>query len=165
MIYKQANTLQMVAEFHELFDQPILSKPQIPELDRAKLRVSLMQEELDELNKAIDDWNLLEVADALWDLEYVLMWSILEFGLWSYFGDVFEDIHSSNMSKLCDSIEQAEETIKRYKSNKWWEYTYKERWNKFVILREDGKVIKSIYYKPIDITKILKINTKKSATK
>ncbi len=138
-----------------LLDQPILSTPQIPDISRAKLRVKLIQEELDELNKAIDDNDLIEVADALADLEYVVAWSILEFGLGSKFADIFEWVHDSNMTKLCNNITEAQDTINRYISNIWWKYIYEARWDKFAVIREDWKAIKSIYYKPVNISQIL----------
>ena len=154
-ILKQANTLNMVYEFHNIFGQPILNEITIPDKERCKLRISLIQEELNELQAAIDNNDIIEVADAFADLEYVLMWSVLEFWLWWKFGEIFEAVHSSNMSKLCDTVKQAEETIAWYIANKWWSYTYKQKWNKFVVYRDDGKVIKSIYYKPVDIKNII----------
>ena len=71
----------MVTEFHTLFDSPILDTPQIPDLKRAQLRVALLQEELNELQEAINTDDLVEVADAFADLQYVLSGAILEFGL------------------------------------------------------------------------------------
>ena len=76
---QEAQALTMVSDFHRLFDAPILDIPQIPDLKRATLRVSLLQEELDEFKDAITDNNLVEVADALGDLQYVLSGAILEF--------------------------------------------------------------------------------------
>jgi predicted HAD superfamily Cof-like phosphohydrolase len=76
---QEPQTLTMVSEFHKLFDAPILDIPQIPDLKRAKLRVSLIQEELNELQEAIDNNDLVEIADALGDLQYVLSGTILEF--------------------------------------------------------------------------------------
>jgi predicted HAD superfamily Cof-like phosphohydrolase len=76
---KEAQSLTMVSQFHQLFDAPILDVPQIPSLERAQLRVSLLQEELNEFKQAIEDNNLVEVADALADIQYVLAGAALEF--------------------------------------------------------------------------------------
>ena len=54
---EKLDSLNQVAEFHKTFNAPILDTPQIPSKERATLRVSLLQEELDELKKAIKDKN------------------------------------------------------------------------------------------------------------
>ena len=79
--YKEPNGLNDVAKFHDTFSLPIEEKPIIPDSKRCELRVSLLQEELNELKEAIEDNDLVEVADALCDLQYVLSGAILEFGL------------------------------------------------------------------------------------
>ena len=79
------DSLNQVAKFHTTFKHPILSAPQIPSTTRCNLRVSLLQEELNELKEAILTNDLVEVADALCDIQYVLSGAVLEFGL----GDKF----------------------------------------------------------------------------
>jgi predicted HAD superfamily Cof-like phosphohydrolase len=101
------DSLNQVAEFHKTFNAPILDTPQIPSKERADLRVSLLQEELDELKKAIEDNDLVEVADALCDLQYVLSGAVLEFGLGEKFVELFNEVQRSNMSKACDNEIQA----------------------------------------------------------
>ena len=96
---EKLDSLNQVAEFHKTFNAPILDTPQIPSKERAALRVSLLQEELDELKKAIEDNDLVEVADALCDLQYVLSGAVLEFGLGEKFVELFNEVHRSNMSK------------------------------------------------------------------
>jgi predicted HAD superfamily Cof-like phosphohydrolase len=78
---KEAQSLTMVSQFHQSFDAPILDTPQIPSSDRCKLRVSLLQEELNEFSEAISNGDLVEAADALADMQYVLAGAVLEFGL------------------------------------------------------------------------------------
>ena len=92
--------LDKVAEFHKAFSHPIEPKPILPDMKRQLLRVELIREELAELELAIQEENLVEVADALGDLEYVVLGSVLEFGLKSKFNEIFTEIHNSNMSKL-----------------------------------------------------------------
>lgn len=153
---QEAQSLNMVSEFHTLFDAPILSEPQIPSLDRANLRVSLIQEELNELKDAIASNDLTEVVDALTDLQYVLSGSILEFGLWDRFADVFAEVHRSNMSKACHSLQEAEATVEYYKTEKSTESYIVTKWDQYLVLRkEDNKVLKSINYSPADINKFL----------
>ena len=78
---KKIDALNQVAEFHKTFNAPILETPQIPSEQRCQLRVDLLQEELDELSQALKDKDLVEVADALCDIQYVLSGAVLEFGL------------------------------------------------------------------------------------
>src|SRR5690606_25647379 len=104
-------TLTAVAEFHKTFKHPILATPQIPSEQRCKLRVSMIAEELKELEEAIANKDLVEVADALCDIQYVLSGAVLEFGLADKFAALFDEVQRSNMSKACKSIEEAEKTI------------------------------------------------------
>ena len=62
---EKLDSLNQVAEFHKTFNAPILDTPQIPSKERAALRVSLLQEELDELKKAIEDNDLVDQFQLL----------------------------------------------------------------------------------------------------
>ncbi len=68
----EPQALNKVKEFHELFDSYIGSKPAIPEANIANFRVNILQEELNELKTAIENNDIVEAADALADLQYVL---------------------------------------------------------------------------------------------
>ena len=59
------DSLNLVAEFHRTFQHPILVAPAIPEEKRCQLRVALLAEELKELEEAIANKNLVEIADAI----------------------------------------------------------------------------------------------------
>ena len=59
-------SLSSVALFHETFKHPILPQPTIPSETRCALRVSLLAEELKELEEAIENKDLVEIADALY---------------------------------------------------------------------------------------------------
>ena len=112
--YNEPNGLNDVAKFHETFQLPVLDTPQIPSADRCALRINLLQEELNELKEAIAANDLVEVADALCDLQYVLSGAIHEFGLGEKFKTLFDEVQRSNMSKACKSREEAEETVRAY---------------------------------------------------
>lgn len=149
------DSLNQVAEFHTTFKAPILDTPQIPSADRCNLRVELLQEELDELKQAITDNNIVEVADALCDLQYVLSGAVLEFGLGEKFVELFNEVQRSNMSKTCDNEAQAQETVDFYTS-KDVESFYEKSGEKFNVYRKaDHKVLKSKYYSPADLAQIL----------
>jgi predicted HAD superfamily Cof-like phosphohydrolase len=121
--------LKNVNEFHQAFGVNVLENPEIPEKERCELRQNILQEEVDELKKAWEEGNIVEVADALADIHYVLMGTVLEFGLQDKYEEIFKEVHRSNMSKL--DI------------------------NGKPIYREDGKVIKSVLYTRPEIADIL----------
>lgn len=150
------NYIEMVAEFHKTFQAPILSTPQIPSADRCKLRVSLLQEELNELQEAIDNNDLVEIADALADLQYVLSGAILEFGLGEKFNELFNEVQRSNMSKACENEVVAQSTVEHYKQKDGTESDYKEVNGKYIVYRnEDNKVLKSVNYSPANLPGII----------
>ena len=146
---EKIDALNKVAEFHQTFNHPILETPSIPSEERGKLRVSLLAEELKELEAAIKENNIVEVADALCDLQYVLAGAILEFGLGKNFPALFNEVHRSNMSKACKTREEAEETIKFFKEKQNVESYYTESDDIFLVYRKsDNKTLKSVNYSP-----------------
>jgi predicted HAD superfamily Cof-like phosphohydrolase len=148
--------IDSVKEFHKTFGHPVIDKPAIPSSDRCKLRVSLIREELEEFEKAIENNDLVEVADALCDLQYVLAGAILEFGLGNKFLPLFREVQRSNMSKACNSIREADDTIKFYKEQHNIDCIFKEVSNKFLVYRlSDNKIMKSIYYSPANLSSLL----------
>ena len=116
-----------------------------------------MAEELDELKEAIAANDLVEIADALCDLQYVLSGAVLEFGLGEKFVDLFNEVQRSNMSKACQSLEEAEYTVKFYQDKDGTEAEIKEENGVWKVFRKsDNKVLKSINYSPADLVSILK---------
>jgi predicted HAD superfamily Cof-like phosphohydrolase len=152
---KDPQSLSAVARFHQTFKHPVVSDPGILSPARCQLRVSLIREELRELEAAIADQNLVEVADALCDIQYVLSGAILEFGLADKFQALFDEVQRSNMSKACKNRQEAEETVNHYKQQGTDCY-YVESDGAFLVYRsEDNKTLKSIHYSPADIASIL----------
>lgn len=147
--------LKKVKEFQKTFDLPVLNEPTIPSKDRCDLRVSLLQEELDELKKAIDENDIVEVFDAYCDLLYILGGSILEFGMQDKFDSGFDEVHRSNMSKACVTLQDTLATISHYKKKDGVESNYFEKEGQYIIKRTDGKLLKSINYSPADLKKII----------
>ena len=87
-----------VGVFMKTFGQEIKNKPSFSTKKINQLRISLIQEELDELKEAMANNNLLEVADALTDLLYVTYGAGHAFGI--DLDKCFEEVQNSNMSKL-----------------------------------------------------------------
>ena len=154
--FKEANALSDVAAFHNLFGAPVLDSPQIPSEDRCALRVNLLQEELNELKEAIEANDLVEVADALADIQYVLSGAILEFGLGDKFKALFDEVQRSNMSKACSSEEEAKATQAHYADRDGTQSTIAQKGDQWMVYRQgDNKVLKSVNYSPADLPKIL----------
>lgn len=152
MNFEEPNALNSVAEFHETFGLPVLEEPRLIPEDRAALRVNLLQEELKELLTAIQNDDLVEIADAFCDLQYVLSGAILEYGMGERFKKLFDEVHRSNMSKTCHTEEEAEETIRHYLERKGETGYFEKRQDKYIVYREsDGKVLKSIKYSEADL--------------
>ncbi|MGL4630778.1 MAG: hypothetical protein ACRCVT_06175 [Leadbetterella sp.] len=149
------DSLNQVAEFHKTFKHPILAKPQIPSEKRAQLRVDLITEELRELQEAIANHDIVEIADALCDIQYVLSGAILEFGLGEKFKELFDEVQRSNMSKACSSEKEALDTIELYRSKGTEAYFQKDGEFYLVYRKEDNKTLKSIAYSPADLKSIL----------
>lgn len=153
---QKIDSLNQVAEFHRIFKAPILKTPQIPSADRCELRISLIAEELRELQEAINNQDLIEVADALCDIQYVLSGAVLEFGLGDKFVDLFNEVQRSNISKACSSYEEAEATVAHYAQKDGTAAEIMQDGNKFLVYRIlDNKVLKSIGYSPADLKGIL----------
>lgn len=123
-------TIEDVEAFHKAFGIANNYYP-TTELSEADivLRYKLMREENEEYLEAAQNGDLVEVADALGDMLYILCGTILKHGLQDKIVEVFNEIQRSNMSKLDKDGKP--------------------------IYREDGKVMKSeLYFKP-DIQSIL----------
>ena len=87
-----------VGTFMKTFGQEVKSKPSFSTGKINKLRIDLIKEELDELKEAMEDNDLLEVADALTDILYVAYGAGHAFGI--DLDKCFDEVHNSNMSKL-----------------------------------------------------------------
>ena len=89
---------EKVGEFMKTFGQEVKSKSSLSSDKINILRINLIEEELDELKQAINQKNLLEVADALTDILYVTYGAGHAFGI--NLDKCFEEVQNSNMSKL-----------------------------------------------------------------
>lgn len=152
---KKLDCLNQVAEFHRTFHHPIEPDPVIPAPLRCELRVALISEELKELEEAIRNQDIVEVADALCDIQYVLSGAILEFGLGGKFKALFDEVQRSNMSKACQTVEEAEQTVAHYRQRGTESYYEKDGDVYLVYRKGDNKTLKNINYSPADLKGIL----------
>ena len=89
---------EKVGQFMKTFGQEVKISPKLSTEKINSLRIILINEELEELKKAIDDKNILEVADALTDILYVTYGAGHAFGI--NLDKCFDEVQQSNMSKL-----------------------------------------------------------------
>ena len=148
--------LQDVEKFHRIFNIPVENSPIIPHKDRCALRVSLIQEELNELEQAIENNSIVGIADALVDICYVLNGAVLEFGLQHDWKDLWNEVQRSNMSKTCNTEDEAKATVQKYIEEREVEAYYKREENGYIVRRtSDDKILKSINYSPADLKTIV----------
>lgn len=124
-------TLEKVKIFHETYGLPVKDAPDISDERTNALRISLLAEELEELQEALAAGDMVEVLDALTDLQYVLDGAYLSFGLHHLKEAAFNEVQRSNMSKLGED-------------------------GKPVVRESDGKILKGPNYTPPDIAQFLK---------
>ncbi|MDC0378714.1 MAG: nucleoside triphosphate pyrophosphohydrolase family protein [Flavobacteriaceae bacterium] len=122
--------IEAVKIFHEVYKLSYKENPTTDiGLDKIKLRFNLMAEENQEYFQAAKNNDLVEVADALGDMLYILCGTIIEHGMQDKIEEVFDEIQKSNLSKLGKDGKP--------------------------IYRNDGKVMKGPnYFKP-NISKVL----------
>mgnify|MGYP000675122847 CR=1 FL=1 len=122
--------IEAVKIFHEVYKLDYKESPVTNiGLDKIELRFNLMDEENKEYLEAAKNNDLIEVADALGDMLYILCGTIIEHGMQDKIEEVFDEIQKSNLSKLGEDGKP--------------------------IYRADGKVMKGPnYFKP-NISKIL----------
>ena len=89
---------EKVRLFMKTYGQEVKDKAGFSDAKTNKLRIELIKEELEELTEAMQDENLLEVADALTDILYVTYGAGHAFGI--NLDKCFEEVQNSNMSKL-----------------------------------------------------------------
>jgi predicted HAD superfamily Cof-like phosphohydrolase len=119
----------MVREFHTTYGVPIRNVP-IADPPDSDLRTRLLAEEVQEYYDAVEAGDVVEVADALADIAYVVFGTALVHGI--DLDAVLEEVHRSNMSKLGDDGQP--------------------------VCREDGKVLKGPRYFRPDIARVLGIS-------
>ena len=117
-----------VMDFMNNFGQEVKYNPEFPDEKVQKLRISLIEEELEELKEAMGKEDIVGVADALTDILYVTYGAGAAFGI--DLDKCFKEVHSSNMSKL-------------------------DR-DGLPIYREDGKILKGPNYFEPNLEKIVK---------
>lgn len=154
-----------VYEFMKLFGQPCRIVPEVPPDEEADLRMRLIEEEFNELQKAFINKDLVEIADALADLQYVLLGTAISAGI--NLDPVFQEVHRSNMSKFWTSSEVANHfkkdaqelfqltDMQKVISNQEGQTAMKLTKTKWVVKEKGGKIVKSPSYSAVNIRQVL----------
>jgi hypothetical protein len=124
--------------------------PTINEKD-AEFVINFIQEELDELKQSVEDNNIVEIFDALLDITYVGLGNgALVFGLKDRMLKGYAEVQASNMSKICKTEEEAQETVKLRSEQQGEPCHFEKTDGGYVVYRSsDMKVMKSInYFRP-----------------
>lgn len=123
------NPIELVKQFNKSFGVITNKTPEVLQEKDWSLKAKLMKEELSEYIQACEKSDIVEISDAVVDMQYILSGIVIAHGLQNVFHKLIQEVHDSNMSKLE---------------------------NGKVLRRDDGKVLKGKnYFKP-DLEKILK---------
>lgn len=122
----------------------------------------LIREEVNELEDAACNQDYIEIADALTDILYVVYGMGARLGI--DLNKTFDLVHQNNMSKMCSSEEEAKETVQYYKDNVEKlgydspSYRLAPNGKNYVVFNESTKkILKSIQWKPVDLSSVLNL--------
>jgi predicted HAD superfamily Cof-like phosphohydrolase len=159
-VLKQMESVPFVDEvetFNTTMGKPNNYEPTIPEEKEWMFVYNFILEELEEYKEACQNGDIIEIADALGDIMYVLCNGILLHGLKGKIQDIYNEIQSSNMSKACKTEEEAKLTVRVREQEYGVECHYEKHGEYWVVYRSyDRKVFKSINYKHPNLEQFFK---------
>jgi len=136
--------------FNEVFGKLNNTEPttDIPEFEK-KFIYDFILEELNEYKEAYEADDIVGIADAFGDIMYVLSAGILAYGLKDKFRFIYNEIQASNLSKACQTEEEAQKTVEARSKEKGYECHYEKVGDNWIVYRSsDRKAQKSINYFP-----------------
>lgn len=175
LLFQNNKQLDQVLEWSKSVSSPIGENIQMLDDTRLSFIFKLIDEELDETKKAVNilreylhlisnESELIvdreyiirlwrEVVDGFADTKWVISRAEMELGIHTIAEDVFTAVYNANMSKLCDTEDQAQETVDYYMETEnlptYYEKVYGD---KFVIKRtSDNKILKNKYWVKPDV--------------
>jgi len=141
-----------VEKFHYFSGHPIgvvIPETITPELkELIKKRIAWKREELDEMDKALEENNLVGVFDAIADLEYFNNGTVVVLGGQDVYDDIFMAVQEANMSKFDFNEEDAKKTAVSYENIGTPVDTVLKDGIYVTIRKSDGKVMKSLNWAP-----------------
>lgn len=141
-----------VEEFNNLMGKPNNYTPDVCDKKEWMFVYDFIKEELEEYKEACEAGDIVEIADALGDILYVWANGVMLHGLKQYIKPIYDEIQSSNLSKVCKTEEEAIDTAK-FEAERIGEETYYEAVgeNYVVYRKRDKKVLKSVNYHRPDL--------------
>jgi len=145
-----------VETFNKLTGKPNNYKPNIPEKKEWEFVYDFVQEELEEYKEACEKGDIVEVLDALCDIAYVSLGNgTMLHGLKDKIWPAYQEVQASNLSKVCNTVEEAELTIEKRSKEQGEDCHWEEVGNMYIVYRtRDRKIMKSINYFRPDLTKL-----------
>ena len=141
-----------VEEFNALMNKPNNYEPTIPKEKGEWMFVyNFILEELEEYKQACETGDIVEVLDALCDITYVSLGNgAMLHGLKDKIWKAYQEVQASNLSKACQTEEEAQKTVEVRSAEQGEECHYEKVDNKFIVYRtRDRKVMKNInYFRP-----------------
>ena len=134
--------------FNHTFGKTNNYSPTIPNKKITDFVIDFIREETDELAEAVEEKDIVEVLDAICDLLYVAVGNAtMAFGLKHKLLPAYEEVQASNMSKVCTSEEEAQETVAVRSMQQGEECHYERVGEYYIVYRtRDKKVMKSVNY-------------------
>ena len=154
---------QKILDFNTAFGVKTNTEPQLDIFDKdpklVQYRLDLILEEVQELKDSIKNKDFVECLDGLGDILYVILGAFTAFGVNADI--IFDIIHESNMSKLCQTEEEAKESVKIYKEEVPQRYdspAYRKsndnvHW--IVFNQNTMKILKSYKYTPANFKSLM----------
>jgi len=141
-----------VEEFNALMNKPNNYEPTIPKEKGEWMFVyNFILEELEEYKQACENGDIVEVLDALCDITYVSLGNgAMLHGLKDKVWKAYQEVQASNLSKACQTEEEAQKTVEVRSAEQGEDCHYEKVDNKFIVYRtRDRKVMKNInYFRP-----------------
>jgi len=145
-----------VEEFNALMNKPNNYEPTIPKEKGEWMFVyNFILEELEEYKQACENGDIVEVLDALCDITYVSLGNgAMLHGLKDKVWKAYQEVQASNLSKACQTEEEAQKTVEIRSAEQGEKCHYEKVDNKFIVYRtRDRKVMKNINYFRPDLKK------------
>ena len=141
-----------VEDFNALMNKPNNYEPTIPQSKGEWMFVyNFILEELEEYKQACENGDIVEVLDALCDITYVSLGNgVMLHGLKDKVWKAYQEVQASNLSKACQTEEEAQKTVEKRSVEQGEECHYEKVGDKFIVYRtRDRKVMKNInYFRP-----------------
>ena len=143
-----------VQEFNDTFGKPNNYEPTIGEKKEWMFVYDFIQEELAEYKEACEKGDIIGILDALCDITYVSLGNgTMLHGLKGKIWNAYQEVQASNMSKTCETIEIADETVRVRAEEKGHPCHHEKVGDRYIAYRSsDKKVMKSINYFAPDLT-------------